>query len=159
MPHHMMNQMSTSVMGTPTTNGAVSQAKNRAAMQAMTDGMQTGTPRMSGEQMQGMMSMDMSGEAMAEQDRNIAPNASSVPNFPQDGYMEGPMMNMEHTAMLQRPENFGLRAGWSSSMQGMMTFVRVLPPDLYEAVIAKMRDAKRADDPYASLLRADRRTA
>ena len=159
MPHHMMNQMSSTVMGTPTTNGALSQKKNMNAMQAMNDSMQTGTPRVSGEQMQGMMSMDMSGNAMAEQSRNIAPNASEVPNFPQDGYMEGPMMNMEHTAMLQRPENFGLRPGWSSSMQGMMTFVRVLPPDLYETVIAKMRDAKRTNDPYASLLNASGREA
>src|ERR1700712_691878 len=152
MPHHMMNQMSSTVMGTPTTNGAITQKRNMAAMQSMNDSMQTGKPRVSGEQMQGMMSMDMSGKAMADQTRGIAPNASDVPNFPQDGYMEGPMMNMEHTAMLQRPENYGLRPGWSSSMQGMMTFVRVLPPDLYDTVIGKMRDAKRSNDPYASLL-------
>ena len=159
MPHHMMNQMSSTVMGTPTTNGAVSQKRNMAAMQSMNDSMQTGKPRMSGEQMQGMMSMDMSNKAMADQEHSIAPNASDVPNFPQDGYMEGPMMNMEHTAMLQRPENYGLRPGWSSSMQGMMTFVRVLTPEMYDTVIGKMRDEKRANDPYASLLTASGRTA
>ena len=159
MPHHMMNQMSSTLMGTPMTNGPLSQAENVSVSKAMNDSMQTGSPRMSGEQMQGMMSMDMSDKAMADQDRSIAANASEVPNFPQDGYMEGPMMNMEHTAMLQRPENYGLRAGWSSSMQGMMTFVRVLTPDMYDTIMGKMRDAKRANDPYDALLLAGGRTA
>jgi hypothetical protein len=159
MPHHMMNQMSSSVMGTPYTNGPLSQAANGAAMNAMNKSMATGTPRRSGEQMQDMMSMDMSSKTMSEQESSIAQNADQVPNFPQDGYMEGPMMNMEHTAMLQRPENYGLRAGWSSSMQGMMTFVRVLTPEMYDIVIAKMRDAKRPNAPYASLLNASERTA
>ena len=159
MPHHMMNQMSSGVMGTPTTNGVLSQRQNTAAAKTMNDSMKTGTQRGSAEQMDSTMSMDMSSGAMAAQDSNIAKNANDVPNFPQDGYMEGPMMNMEHTAMLAIPENFGLRAGWSSSMQGMMTFVRVLPPDLYSTVLGKMRGAKRPNDPYASLLAADRRPA
>lgn len=159
MPHHMMNQMSSGVTGTATTNGALSQRRNMAAMTGMESSMAPGAPATSPEQMQGMMSMDMSDKAVDAQNRNIAPNASSVPNFPQDGYMEGPMMNMEHTAMLAIPENFGLRAGWSSSMQGMMTFVRVLPPELYDTVLAKMREAKRPNDPYAKLLGSDGRTA
>ena len=70
--------------------------------------------------------------------------------------MEGPMMNMEHTAMLAMPENFGLRPGWSSSMQGMMTFVRVLPTEMYDTVLAKMREARRPNDPYAALLETGR---
>ena len=151
MPHHMMNQMSSAVTGTPTTNGPLSQAQIRSAMRAMNNSM-SGSSGMSNEQMQGMMSMDMSDKAMADQDRSIAADASSVPNFPQDGYMEGPMMNMEHTAVGSRPENYGLRAGWSSSMQGMMTFVRVLTPELYDTVTSKMRDARRTNDPYAALL-------
>jgi hypothetical protein len=153
LPHHMMNQMSSDYMGEPTTNGPLSQQKSMAAMQAMQQQMSRGTPKTSGDQMAGMMAMDMGDAAMAEQGRSITPNASDVPNFPQDGFMEGPMMNMEHTSMLDRPENFGLRAGWSSSMQGMMTFVRVLPPDKYLEVIAKMREANRSNDPYASVLR------
>ena len=54
--------------------------------------------------------------------------------------------------MLDKPENFGLNPGWSSSMQGMMTFVRVLPPDKYDEVIARMKQAKRPNDPYAAIL-------
>ncbi|MGI4758891.1 MAG: multicopper oxidase family protein [Janthinobacterium lividum] len=152
MPHHMMNQMSSGVTGTATTNGALSQRKSVAAIVAMDGSMAMGAAATSPEQMSGMMSMDMSDKAVDAQARNIAPNASNVPNFPQDGYMEGPMMNMEHTRMLAMPENYGLRPGWSSSMQGMMTFVRVLPPDLYETVLRKMRDANRTNDPYALLL-------
>ncbi len=152
LPHHMMNQMSSDVMGEPMTNGPVTQARSMAAAQAMQAQMSSGTPATGKEQMDGMMAMNMSTDAMAQQDRTIAPNAGAVPNFPQDGYMEGPMMNMEHTPMLDKPENLGLRKGWSASMQGMMTFVRVLPPGKYEEVIAAMRNANRTNDPYAALL-------
>jgi hypothetical protein len=34
----------------------------------------------------------------------------------------------------------------------MMTFLRVLPPDKYEEVLARMKQAQRPNDPYASLL-------
>ena len=62
---------------------------------------------------------------------------SKVPGFPQDAYMEGPMMAMDE--MVEKPENFGLRPGWSGWMMGMMTFVRVLPPDTYATVTARMK--------------------
>jgi hypothetical protein len=81
---------------------------------------------------------------------DIAPNANSVPNFPQDAYMEGPMMQMDK--MVARPENYGLNAGWSQFMQGMMTFVRVLPPEKYDEVIRRMKEAQRPNDPYSSIL-------
>jgi hypothetical protein len=108
---------------TPSTNGPLSQKK---AMNAMN--MQMGQ--------------------MAQDD--IAKNANDVPNFPQDAYMEGPMMTMDEA--VERPENYGLNPGWSGFMQGMMTFVRVLPPDKYDEVIARMKQAKRPNDPYAAIL-------
>ncbi len=163
LPHHMMNQMSSAVnlggsMGASDhamSNGPLSQKANMAMMGGMDAAMKTGKPAMSAEQMeQGMsfaMSGDMSMKAMDEQNRAVAPNANNVPNFPQDAYMEGPMMNMERSAMLQMPENYGLRAGWSASMQGMMTFLRVLPPEKYDDIVKRMRAAGRANDPYASL--------
>lgn len=106
-----------------TTNGPLSEGKAKAAM----DGMQMGSAN-----------------------GDIAPNANDVPNFPQDAYMEGPMMWMDK--MVDKPENYGLRPGWSQFMQGMMTFVRVLPPDKYDEVIARMKQANRPNDPYASIL-------
>ncbi len=64
--------------------------------------------------------------------------------------MEGPMMAMD--AVVDRPESYGLRAGWSGFMQGMMTFVRVLPPEKYDEVISRMKQAKRPNDPYSAIL-------
>lgn len=136
LPHHMMNQMSSNagvgnVAEEAMTNGPLSQKKAMEAMPEMQH-------RMGGMQMGQMEPGD------------IARDANEVPNFPQDAYMEGPMMAMD--AMVNRPENFGLRAGWSGYMQGMMTFVRVLPPDKYDEVIARMKQANRPNDPYAAIL-------
>jgi FtsP/CotA-like multicopper oxidase with cupredoxin domain len=122
LPHHMMNQMSSRIGGMATTNGPLS---SRKAMQGMA----------------GMQGMEMS---------DIAGNASTVPGFPQDAFMEGPAMAMDQ--MVEKPENFGLRPGWSGFMMGMMNFLRVLPPTQYDAVIARMKQAQRPNDPYASLL-------
>ena len=80
---------------------------------------------------------------------DVAPNANSVPGFPQDAYMEGPAMAIDR--MADKPENYGLRPGWSGYAMGMMTFLRVLPPDKYEEVVARMKQAQRPNDPYASL--------
>ena len=80
----------------------------------------------------------------------IAPNANDVPNFPQDAYMEGPAMSVDQR--VARPENYSLVPGWSRYMQGMMTYIRVLPPDRYDAVISRMKQANRPGDPYGSLL-------
>ena len=132
---------------TNTTNGPLSEPQNAASMQ-------TKMPEMSALQMHNMAAMDMSPGAMRQQKQDIAPNAGDVPNFPQDAYMESAMMNMEADPMLQIAENWGLRPGWSQYMQGMMTFLRVLPPAKYDEVIAKMRDRNRRDDPYASILRS-----
>lgn len=135
-----------------TTNGPLSEGKSMDAMGDMQRQMKTGEPKLSGEQMRNAMAMDMGTDAMQEQAASLSPQAKNVPNFPQDAYMEGPMMNMEHTRMLAKPENCGLRPGWSASMQGMMTFLRVLPPAQFDEVIGKMRQAKRANDPYAAVL-------
>lgn len=125
-----------------TTNGPLSPGKAQSAMSGMDHA------NMPGMQHDNMPGMDMSGMQMEPGD--IAPNATNVPNFPQDAYMEGPMMAMDK--MVDRPENYGLNPGWSQFMQGMMTFIRVLPPDKYDEVISRMRDANRPNDPYASVL-------
>lgn len=109
---------------TASTNGPISQKEAVAAMPEMQD----------------MSNMQM----------DIAPDANDVPNFPQDAYMEGPMMSMDQA--VERPENYGLKPGWSGFMQGMMTFVRVLEPNSYEEVISRMKQAKRSNDPYAPIL-------
>ena len=47
--------------------------------------------------------------------------------------MEGPMMAMDKE--VDKPETYGLPAGWSGFAGGMMTLVRVLPSDQYEKVM------------------------
>jgi hypothetical protein len=55
--------------------------------------------------------------------------------------MEGPMMAMDK--MVERPQNYGLPAGWSGFMQGMMTFVRVLPPPQYDEIMRRIRNGAK----------------
>lgn len=58
--------------------------------------------------------------------------------------MEGPMMAMDE--MVDKPENLGLRRGWSGFMMGMMTFVRVLPPDQYDKIM-ELREKQQGKKP------------
>ncbi len=139
-----------------TTNGPLSAPANTASMEGMMAEMKPGKNQieMGPEQMRNMMAMGGSQGigGMAQTKSAIAANANDVPNFPQDAYMESPMMGMEMSEMLHIPENHGLRPGWSPYMQGMMTFVRVLPPEKYDDVVARMKQANRPNDPYATLL-------
>jgi len=83
-----------------------------------------------------MQHQDMSGtqqQRMQMGKPDVSKDANSVPGFPQDAFMEGPMMAMDK--MVDKPENFGLRPGWSGFMAGMMTFVRVLHPDKYDQIM------------------------
>ncbi len=129
--------------------GPLANTQMDAGMMGMMAERMKGQPRLSAEQRRNLDAFDMSAESMKQQSRDASPHANNVPNFPQDAYMEGPMMNMDK--LVDRPENLGLRADWSRFMQGMMTFVRVLPPAQYDQVITAMKQAKRARDPYASL--------
>lgn len=106
-------------------------------------------PKLSELQQRDLDAFDMGADSMRAQESETSPNANNVPNFPQDAYMEGPMMNMDR--LVDKPENLGLRPNWSRFMQGMMTFVRVLPPEQYDQVVSAMRSANRPGDPYASL--------
>ena len=89
----------------------------------------------------GPLSQHTMHQAMPEmqmQPDEIAPNANRVPNFPQDAFMEGSMMNMD--AMVATPANAGLLPGWSAQMQGMMTLLRVLPQPDYDRMIQSIRN-------------------
>ena len=105
----------------PTPNGPLSQERAKQAM-----------PTMLNQEMPGMQDGEMQGMQHGEEE--LPENANQVPGFPQDAFMEGPMMAMDK--MVDKPENYGLRPGWSGFMQGMMTFVRVLPPDMYDKIMA-----------------------
>jgi hypothetical protein len=170
LPHHMMNQMSSNV-GIMTRTGRVGMPSGVSMENSM--GMLSGQPgapigddygpslgrgmgvgstndqpvingpiarQKADQDMQGIQGMQMTPPA-----GDIAPNSDSVPGFPQDAYMEGPMMAMDE--MVEKPENYGLPAGWSGFMQGMMTFIRVLPPDQYDEVISRIGKDKNQSMP------------
>jgi hypothetical protein len=40
---------------------------------------------------------------------------------------------------VDKPQNYGLQSGWTEEMQGMMTIIRVLPPDQYGEMMARIR--------------------
>jgi hypothetical protein len=97
--------------------------------------------------MPGMRHQDMQ---MGKPD--VSKDANSVPGFPQDAFMEGPMMAMYQ--MVDKPENFGLRPGWSGFMAGMMTFVRVLPQDKYDQIM-ELRKKQKGKEPMADMPRME----
>jgi FtsP/CotA-like multicopper oxidase with cupredoxin domain len=60
-------------------------------------------------------------------------HGNQTPLFPQDAFMEGPMMAMDQE--VEKPETYGLKAGWSGFVGGMMTLVRVMPPEQHEKIM------------------------
>ena len=63
-----------------------------------------------------------------------------VPGFPQDMWM---VMDAE----VAKPENSWLPEGWTGAMMGMMTLVRVLPPDKYDRMMALIKEGKYEPGP------------
>jgi manganese oxidase len=170
LPHHMMNQMSSMVgpmsrrngmpagldmergMGMLRQGSATSEENGPSlgrglgvgstAEQTMSNSpLKAGSPTQN-QDMPGIKHEDMQGMQMGKPE--VSKDANSVPGFPQDAFMEGPMMAMDH--MVDKPENFGLRPGWSGFMAGMMTFVRVLPPEKYDQII-ELRKKQEGNKP------------
>ena len=63
--------------------------------------------------------------------------AKRVKGYPQDMWM--PM-----DEAVAKPETHGMAKDWSAATMGMMTYVRVLPPEKYEEIMAKIRAARKA---------------
>ena len=174
LPHHMMNQMS-SVVG-PMTRGsngmpaglgmeegmgilreghATSDDKGPSLGRGMgvgstRDQMLGNGPLSTAQAKQSMDNMPgMQHEGMPMAAPEVAKDANAVPGFPQDAFMEGPAMAMDK--MVEKPENHGLRPGWSGFMQGMMTFLRVLPPDMYDKVMALREQQKGKPEPMPGM--------
>jgi hypothetical protein len=151
LPHHMMNQMSSNV-GPMTRLGQGMQggASMEEAMGMLRDGSATSEnkapslgrglgvgsttdmalsngPSTHGEADKAMPNMP--GMNMPQ----LPKNANQIPLFPQDAFMESPTMAMDKD--VEKPETYGLPPGWSGFVGGMMTLVRVLPPDQYEKIM------------------------
>jgi manganese oxidase len=161
LPHHMMNQMSSNVgpmsrratmmpagegmeqgMGMPR-GGTATSPENGPSLGRGMGGGSTAEKTTSNSPLNSATAMQQQhtpGSQMPTGD--VSKNANSVPGFPQDAFMEGPMMAMD--AMVDKPENYGLRPGWSGFMGGMMTFVRVLPTDQYDHIMQLRQKQKGA---------------
>ncbi|MEO6119140.1 MAG: multicopper oxidase domain-containing protein [Terriglobales bacterium] len=152
LPHHMMNNMASMIgpmtsgsgagmagaasmntgMGMATQGHATSEeyapALSRGAS-AMTPGEQRAgnsplTPQQATQQQQ-----HGSHAGVLHNAGTVSPNANAVPGFPQDAFME-----MQMDDAVKKPETHGLAPGWSASMMGMMTLVRVLQPEMFDRI-------------------------
>jgi len=163
LPHHMMNQMSSNVGSMTRRNGMPAGLDMERGMGMLRQGSTTSAEngpglgrgmgvgstfeqRMSNSPLKAgkpLQHQDMPGmrQGMQMAKPDVSKDANSVPGFPQDAFMEGPMMAMDK--MVDKPENFGLRPGWSGFMAGMMTFVRVLPQDKYDQIMGASKKAGR----------------
>jgi hypothetical protein len=114
---------------TPVSNGPLSQEQAKDAMPGMDHSKMPGMDHGSKQGMNGMKMFE------------VPKDAGKVPGFPQDAFMEGPMMAMDKE--VEKPETYGLPPGWSGFVGGMMTLVRVMPPDQYENIM-KLIKARQA---------------
>src|ERR1700686_3385155 len=163
LPHHMINQMSSNVgpmtrrsgisagldmerglgmlrQGSATSEENGSSLGRGLGVGSTAEQRMSNSPLKAGNRMKRQDIPDMQQQGMQMGKPEVSKDANSVPGFPQDAFMEGPMMAMDK--MVDKPENFGLRPGWSGFMAGMMTFVRVLPQDKYDQImeLRKKRD-------------------
>ena len=147
LPHHMMNNMVSMV-------GPMSHAGH---------GMQTGAGMEEGMGVvrEGHALSQHLGPAMgrgmgitADRERNVSNTVAQqhehqgagpsqeekkkVPGYPQDDLMMTMFMDKE----VAKPETNGLAPGWSAALQGMMSLIRVLPPDKYEKIMAAIKQGK-----------------
>jgi ribosomal protein S27AE len=77
-----------------------------------------------------LVNKQVSGVALTEAEKK------KVPGYPQD-------MMMIVDDDVAKPETYGLAAGWTASMMGMMTLVRVLPEDKYNEIMAMIKEGKK----------------
>jgi FtsP/CotA-like multicopper oxidase with cupredoxin domain len=168
LPHHMMNQMSSMVgpmsrrrdgipagldmergMGMLQQGSATSEENGPSLGRGLGVGSTaeqtvSNSPLKAWNAVQHEDMPDVQPQGMQMSKPEVSKDANSVPGFPQDAFMEGPTMAMDQ--MVDKPENFGLRPGWSGFMAGMMTFVRVLPPDKYDHIM-ELRKKQEGNQP------------
>jgi hypothetical protein len=138
LPHHMMNQMSSMVGPTMMSH---SQALHPGTMEsgmgivegsafADENGPAFGrTIAVGAERNRPVTNMPLAPSQSPAQVLPARPEQGALfPGFPQDMYMV-----MDDT-FKDKPETYGLAAGWTGAMMGMMTLVRVLEPTLFDRI-------------------------
>jgi manganese oxidase len=135
LPHHMMNHMVSMVgplghaghemsagMEMEAGMGMIKEGPALAKVNGPSFGRAMGVGSTYQEQTSHLVGQETSHESHAEQS-----NPKEVPGYPQDHWMT---MDKE----VEKPETYGLKPGWTGAMMGMMTLIRVLPPDLYNKI-------------------------
>jgi manganese oxidase len=122
LPHHMMNSMMDLLSERPISTTPLTQQQ---ADQQMPMTMNNGKD---------MQMSDMHAGS------KIAPNAGAVPGFPQDGFMDMAMDGVGGN----KPEFMDLPRNWSVGMQGMMSLLRVMPPEQYQRYLLAKESAQPA---------------
>jgi manganese oxidase len=149
LPHHMMNQMVSMVgpmghagHGMPTGLGMEEGMGMVRGDQALSEHLGPSLGRATGL----ATAENRVSNAVAQPDSAQSPapgahhhveapkDAKKVPGFPQDMWM-----TMDDAVAI--PETHGMAPGWTGAMMGMMTVVRVLPPDRYADIVARVRRA------------------
>jgi FtsP/CotA-like multicopper oxidase with cupredoxin domain len=69
-------------------------------------------------------------------DPQIKMDPYDVPGYPQDSGMHAMMSNEQVEKLVSNPLTRGMAPQWYMGVMGLMTVVRVLPPELYEKVIS-----------------------
>jgi FtsP/CotA-like multicopper oxidase with cupredoxin domain len=151
LPHHMMNQMVSMVgpmshagsglhtglgmeegMGIVRAGGATAEELGPAFGRSLGHG--TERERATSN----VLGRPVPQESQTHQDHSqhgaASADAKETPGYPQDMWM--PM-----DELIDKPETYGLRREWTAAMMGMMTLVRVLPPDLFEEIERRRRAA------------------
>ncbi len=142
LPHHMMNQMVSMVgpmghagMGPQTGKGMEEGMGVVRQGHALSEDMAPGFGRGMGDTTEkDRNTSNLVGPSPHLQQNSLQESDKKrVPGYPQDMVM---IMDKE----VAKPETYGLPPGWTASMMGMMTLVRVLPADLYEEVQRRIRE-------------------
>ena len=141
MFHHMMNSM-TSQAGPLIRNNSTPAQRSVLGFPQLMLGMEM--PSSNGMKMPGM---DMKSHDMKNMPKKSAAqhdHSKMPPDAPERG-MQKEMSGHEGMAAMSRvegrPEAIGMRPGWSMGVEGLMNVVRVLPPELYDTIMGKMKHA------------------
>jgi FtsP/CotA-like multicopper oxidase with cupredoxin domain len=132
LPHHMMNAM-VSMVGPMAHSGPLQTGKGMEEGMGMMKG-----HALSGENApgfgrgMGMVTTEKPTSPMVGPTPHAMQGKRRVPGYPQDMWMP---MDEEVT----KPETWGLPNHWSAALGGMMTLVRVLPPDKYDEIMAVVK--------------------
>src|SRR5262245_180765 len=175
LPHHMMNQM-VSMVGPVATAGSGAQTGKGMeegmgiirGSNALSDDLAPGFWRGLGPTVEREKQLsNLVGQQQPQQSGqpHTGHAPASTPQTPQGGHQHGVMsvdeadrrrvpgyrqdMHMIMDEAVAKPETYGLAPGWSGAVVGMMTLVRVLPPDKYEEVMTKVREGRQEKPPQA----------